>query len=153
MLELFRLLHFSVLPQITPFDFGDELINSGDSASLTCSIHKGDIPFEITWLHDNVTVANTDGIAVSRVNKKISTLSIDFVQAEHSGAYTCLAKNSAGTASYTAHLYVNGTNNVSIYVIVANKREWNRRFLQNFSKTQRVYQMNQPLVSFRLLKF
>lgn len=63
------------------------------------------------WLHDNVTLANLDGISVSRVNKKISTLSIDFVQAEHSGAYTCLARNLAGTASYTAYLRVNGTDN------------------------------------------
>lgn len=99
---------FTVLPQILPLDFGEESVNAGDLASLTCSVHKGDLPIDIEWLHNNKSITDADGISVSRVNKKISTLSIDSVLAEHAGEYTCLAKNPAGSTSSSAFLNVNG---------------------------------------------
>lgn len=76
---------------------------------MTCNIHKGDKPVDITWLHNNETITSINGVSLLRVNKKISTLSIDSVHAEHSGIYSCVAKNAAGTSSYSAHLLVNGT--------------------------------------------
>lgn len=100
---------FPVFPQIFPFDFGEDTINTGDSISLTCSINKGDLPIEITWLHKNNSVTNDPSIILTRVNKKISTLSIESVQAEHIGEYTCLAKNKAGIATHSTFLHVNGT--------------------------------------------
>lgn len=103
------LIFIIVAPQILPFDFGEESVNSGDLASVTCSVHKGDLPLNITWLHNNQTIGYKTGIMVSKVGKKISTLSIDSVQAEHSGVYTCLAANRAGDAFYSAKLHVNGT--------------------------------------------
>jgi hypothetical protein len=36
-------------------------------------------------------------------------LTIESVRSYHSGNYTCMAANSAGNASFTAHLAVNGT--------------------------------------------
>lgn len=36
-------------------------------------------------------------------------LTIDSVTDEHSGNYTCVAQNKAGTARYSADLNVNGT--------------------------------------------
>lgn len=91
-----------------PFDFGEDPINSGELTSLTCSVNKGDLPIHIIWLHNNETVSENEGISIMQVNKKISTLSIDSVQAEHAGMYTCIAKNSAGYASHSAELKVNG---------------------------------------------
>ncbi|XP_063932377.1 cell adhesion molecule Dscam1 isoform X8 [Zophobas morio] len=96
-----------VAPQILHFDFGGEPVNSGDLASLTCSVFKGDLPVKITWYHNNKNVHHVDGVLVSTAGKKISTLSIDSVQAEHAGNYTCVAENKAGTFSYTAELLVN----------------------------------------------
>lgn len=96
-------------PQILHFDFGEEPVNSGDLASLTCSVFKGDLPVNITWYHNNQNVHYSDGILVSNAGKKISTLSIDSVQAEHAGTYTCVAENRAGKFSYSAELLVNGT--------------------------------------------
>lgn len=83
-------------------------MNSGDLASLTCSVHKGDLPLEIFWLHNNRSVVEEAGISVFRANKKISTLSVDAVQEEHAGNYTCVAKNPAGVASVSVWLHVNG---------------------------------------------
>lgn len=47
---------------------------------------------------------------VSNAGRKISTLSIDSVDASHSGIYTCVAENKAGKTSFSAKLNVNGKN-------------------------------------------
>lgn len=101
----------SVLPQILPFDFGDGPINTGDVASLTCSVNKGDLPLNITWLFNGTEVRySTHGVVTNLVNKRLSTLSIESVQASHAGSYSCKAQNKAGFALYDKDLYVNGTN-------------------------------------------
>lgn len=100
--------YFIVPPQITPFDFGEDEINSDDVVSATCTVNKGDFPIEIYWTLNNVTVDKVDDISVTRTNRKISQLSIDSVQADHSGEYTCHAKNSAGIAFHSTTLHVNG---------------------------------------------
>lgn len=88
--------------------FGDELINFGDSTSLACSIHKGDLPINFSWLHNNISVGYKNGISISKMGNKITMLAIDSVTDQHSGTYTCLAENKAGIASYSAKLNVNG---------------------------------------------
>lgn len=98
-----------VAPQILPFDIGDEPVNSGELVSLTCSVTKGDLPVKITWLHDNRSVETDQGVSVTKVNKKVSTLSVDSVEASHAGIYTCSAKNAAGSAMHSTVLNVNGT--------------------------------------------
>mgnify|MGYP005983757317 CR=1 FL=1 len=77
--------------------------------SLTCSVNKGDLPLKIFWRFNNKSVENEFGVVVSMVNKRLSTLSIDSVQADNSGEYKCVAKNSAGSTTYSAQLNVNGT--------------------------------------------
>lgn len=99
---------FLVIPQITTFDFGEESINFGDSASLTCSVHKGDLPINFSWLHNNISIGYLDGIVVSKVGKKSIFLNIDSVTDKHSGTYTCIAENKAGVASHSAILNVIG---------------------------------------------
>lgn len=110
MLKAFEniVLLISISPQILPFDFGKNLINSGDLTSLTCSVHKGDLPMNISWTHNNRSIEFSEGISINKIGKKISTLSIDYVQEEHTGVYTCIAVNLAGKSSYSAELNVNG---------------------------------------------
>ncbi|KAL3270304.1 hypothetical protein HHI36_009355 [Cryptolaemus montrouzieri] len=96
-----------VAPQITHFDSGEGSFNSGESLSLTCSVHKGDLPINITWYLNNRTTENINGIVIFRAGHKNSMLSIDSVQDYHSGTYTCVAENKAGKASYSAYLYIN----------------------------------------------
>lgn len=97
-----------VAPQILPFDFGEESVNSGDVASLQCTVFKGDLPLNITWLHNNQTIGYNNGISVTRVGKKVSSITIDSVQGEHAGVYTCFAGNQAGFSSHSTYLHVNG---------------------------------------------
>lgn len=102
-------------------DFGEEAINSGETVSVTCTILKGDLPINIMWLHNNQSVADENGIMVSKAGKKISMLSIDSVQAEHAGTYTCLAENSGGKAQYSVDLHVNGISiglNISYFNLI-----------------------------------
>lgn len=71
-------------------------------------MHKGDLPIDISWSHDNQTIGSGAGVMISKVGRKVSTLTIESVQAEHMGTYTCLAKNKAGVSQYSVHLHVNG---------------------------------------------
>lgn len=82
-----------MLPQINHFDFGDEPVNSGDVASVQCTVFKGDFPVNITWLHNNKTIESDHGINIFHNGKKISSLSIETVSEEHIGQYTCIAQN------------------------------------------------------------
>lgn len=99
---------FSVPPQILPFDFGEDSVNSGDPASLNCLVHKGDLPLKIIWLHNNKTVENEFGIMTFLNGKRASSLTIESVGAEHMGEFSCLAQNIAGFDRHSAILNVNG---------------------------------------------
>lgn len=98
-----------VLPQITPFSFGDEAINAGESTYLTCSVHKGDLPIDISWLHNNISIGYIEGVIITKNGKRASTITIDSIQEEHSGLYTCMAENKAGTDKQFATVKVNGS--------------------------------------------
>lgn len=97
---------FTIPPQIHPFDFGDEPINSGELVTVSCSVNKGDLPVEITWLYNKKSVGYD--VKLVKISKKVSTLTIECVQAQHSGVYTCTARNSAEFTSSFAKLLVNG---------------------------------------------
>jgi hypothetical protein len=90
------------MPQILPFNFGEDSINAGDVTV------KGDSPIQIVWLFNNTEIINSDTIFISKSSKRVSALTIESVRAENSGAYTCLARNAAGSANHTAYLHVNG---------------------------------------------
>lgn len=98
-----------VSPQIGVFTFGEEPLNAGDIASVTCSVTKGDLPIEINWMFGNEIVdEKREDISVFNLGKRGKQLSIDSVGATHAGEYTCVASNSAGSTSRTAVLNVNG---------------------------------------------
>lgn len=98
-----------VAPQVTPFDFGEEILNAGDTVSLTCTVGKGDLPLKIHWQLNNQILNSGNGVFINRNGKRISVLSIENVQHEHIGNYTCIAENDAGRSSHSAVLNVNGT--------------------------------------------
>lgn len=105
-----------MLPEIIPFEFGGDETNSGDMVSVMCTVHKGDFPIDIHWTLNNRTLEKVDGISIMRTNKRISQLSIDSVQADHAGEYMCHAKNSAGIATHSTMLHVNGI--LTFYVTI-----------------------------------
>lgn len=100
---------FLVPPQIVPFDFGSDPVNSGDMATTQCAVTKGDFPIKIRWTLNNHPVNDIPGVSVSKINNRISTLSIESVEDIHAGTYTCFAANKAGRVSHTSLLNVNGT--------------------------------------------
>lgn len=65
------------------------------------------MPVKITWLHNNKTITNREGLSTVR-GKKYSTLNLESVSFEDAGEYTCIAENRAGMANYSAFLNVNG---------------------------------------------
>ncbi|XP_076655513.1 Down syndrome cell adhesion molecule 1 isoform X9 [Halictus rubicundus] len=97
-----------VAPQIFPFSFGDEPVNSGEAISATCSILKGDFPMDISWAFNSVPIdsESTDQYTITK-SKRLSVLAIDAVAARHAGEYTCTVSNKAGASSHTAALAVN----------------------------------------------
>lgn len=101
---------FSVPPQILPFEFAETTVSAGEVTSVTCTVHKGDLPVNINWFHNDKLVDEKYGIFVQS-RKKISSLSIDDVNEDHSGNYTCVVKNTAGMDSYSTELHVNGSDN------------------------------------------
>lgn len=82
-----------------------------DMVSASCTVNKGDLPINIYWSRNGQKLYSNDGISISRTNQRISILSIESVRDRHSGNYTCIAENNAGSVNYTTPLWVNGTIN------------------------------------------
>lgn len=98
-----------VLPQIVPFSAGEDPINAGEVVSFQCTILKGDSPISIYWLFNASEIESSDEVIISKIGKKISTLSIESARADHVGEYTCVAKNAAGATNFTTQLLINGS--------------------------------------------
>lgn len=102
------LFDFPVPPQIAHFSFADEVVNSGEMASTQCAVTKGDFPLKITWFFNSNPIETLHGVSVMKTSQRISSLSIDSVDAIHAGVYMCLAENAAGADRYSTYLNVNG---------------------------------------------
>lgn len=108
----------AVAPQIAPFTFGDEAANAGEMATVQCAVIKGDLPIDVVWsfngrvidangAFDEHNYDNSD-IVISSSSKRASQLTIESVAARHAGEYSCTASNTAGTATHSSVLSVNG---------------------------------------------
>ena len=71
---------------------------------------SGDLPLQITWSLQGHRVqgGSKTGISTAPMGPRASFLSIQSVNNQHSGVYTCTARNSAGFSSYSTNLIVNG---------------------------------------------
>lgn len=98
-----------VPPKITPFSFGEDEFDEGQSAALQCTVSSGDLPLTIEWKLFGEKLENYPGVSVTSMGKKMSILAIDSVSWRHGGNYTCVARNAAGESEFTAPLLVNGT--------------------------------------------
>ncbi|KFB35461.1 AGAP010884-PA-like protein [Anopheles sinensis] len=97
-----------VPPSITPFFFGEEPLNSGESTAVNCMVFKGDAPLEIRWyFNGNQLPTNENGIVIARMSERLSSLSIDPIGDYNRGTYECRAKNRAGEAIQSAELVIN----------------------------------------------
>jgi len=101
--------HFfpAVTPKIVPFLFDDPM-STGEAAQVTCLVSIGDPPLEIWWSFDGQNITAMQGVSVTKLGQKASSLLIDPVQASHRGNYSCTVRNPAGVVNYTASLRING---------------------------------------------
>lgn len=106
--NLFCFLISSVLPKIAPFSFGETPIFFGQGAQLTCYVTEGDFPVEIYWSFNGGNISSVPGVSTNQLMKKTSLLTIEPATSDHSGNYTCHAKNRAGMTSHTTSLAING---------------------------------------------
>lgn len=108
---MFRLL-IQVTPQLLPFSFGDDPLNTDDVAAVQCMALKGDLPMKIKWYFNESPITTIEsGVHVVMTSPRISQLTIEAVTAYHRGLYRCVAINKAGSVEYSAELRVNGTHN------------------------------------------
>ncbi len=82
---------------------------------MTCISNKGNLPLEVQWYfrgEDGIErkLFTNDGVVISRMGDRMSSLTIESVKRRHSGSYSCIAKNSAGQANYTSVLAIKGDN-------------------------------------------
>lgn len=61
-----------------------------------------------TWELNNRPVSQITGITVATFGRKTSVLTIDSLDENHAGNYSCLAANRAGVSAYYAELIVKG---------------------------------------------
>ncbi|XP_052873092.1 cell adhesion molecule Dscam2 [Anopheles cruzii] len=100
-----------VPPKIAPFSFGDDPMNYGESASVTCNVISGDLPIEIEWFFNGQPLTRyrhqLAKLNVADFGKRTKALSIDEVDARYAGVYSCRATNVASSVEYANELIVN----------------------------------------------
>lgn len=92
-----------------PFSFEDGPASSGQDVSVTCTVPEGDMPIDISWYLNEKSIVKYAGITTVKAGKRNQVLNIESVTEEHSGNFTCNAKNKAGSFSYSTDLQVYGT--------------------------------------------
>lgn len=92
-----------------PFAFEDGPASSGQDVSISCMTPEGDLPLQIQWFLNNKSVIEYVGISTVKAGKRNMVLNIESITADHSGNFTCIAQNKAGSVSFTTDLKVNGT--------------------------------------------
>lgn len=95
------------MPHITAFEFEGE-VNTGDSVQLNCYVNKGDAPLNITWLLNGKEIKNNFGVSTIAIGSRTNLLTINSVQPDHSGVYTCKATNKGGATLHNTELLING---------------------------------------------
>ena len=86
----------------------DGSLSKGRDVALTCSVGKGDSPLNLEWTFKGRPVTSDMGVMVIPAGSRISVLTIESVGADHSGEYTCTARNAVGKTTHTAILTVKG---------------------------------------------
>uniref|UniRef100_T1JP64 Down syndrome cell adhesion molecule n=1 Tax=Strigamia maritima TaxID=126957 RepID=T1JP64_STRMM len=93
-------------PKITPFSFPQKVFQGRSLIRISCVVYQGDLPITFQWLKNGFELNMNDKISSSKVDEYSSILKIEHIQISDAGNYTCVAINSAATASHTAQLTV-----------------------------------------------
>ncbi|KAK8779361.1 hypothetical protein V5799_019294, partial [Amblyomma americanum] len=93
-----------VTPKIIAFSFAGTA-KPGNNVRTTCLLAEGDMPITFTWLRNGVDASHSKNVHIVS-HSDFSVLSINPVDAQSAGNYTCIAKNRAGFDSFAAYLDV-----------------------------------------------
>ncbi|XP_025414605.1 Down syndrome cell adhesion molecule-like protein Dscam2 isoform X19 [Sipha flava] len=96
-----------VPPKMIPFTFGDDIPEAGETISIQCTISSGDIPVEFAWTFNGKSTSDLANVFVSKIGRRVSSLTVESLTEKNVGNYSCLARNKAGESAHTASLYVN----------------------------------------------
>ncbi|XP_026814895.1 Down syndrome cell adhesion molecule-like protein Dscam2 isoform X46 [Rhopalosiphum maidis] len=96
-----------VPPKMTPFTFGDDIPEAGETISIQCTVSSGDIPIEFAWTFNGKSTSDLANVFVSKIGRRVSSLTVESLTEKNVGNYSCLARNTAGETGHTASLYVN----------------------------------------------
>lgn len=79
-------------------------------AAISCQILEGDLPITFKWERNGRPLVGNvaRGAVTRRLDEYSASLVIEKVSSMHSGNYTCVATNVAGSESFTVPLTVNG---------------------------------------------
>ncbi|KAH8029778.1 hypothetical protein HPB51_004783 [Rhipicephalus microplus] len=93
-------------PKVFEFTFPPE-VTLGDEVLAGCVVKKGSAGlYVISWLKDGSEIESDERVSVSDQSKNSAALRISFVRPEDVGNYTCVARSSSGSDSFTAPLVV-----------------------------------------------
>lgn len=95
------------LPEIQPFIFPTRL-SEGAKAKVLCHIVHGKRPVEFQWLKNGHEISKKFDETQITIQEDFSMLTISNIKASDAGNYTCVVKNSVGTASHSSNLIVEG---------------------------------------------
>ncbi|XP_037873453.1 cell adhesion molecule Dscam2 isoform X2 [Bombyx mori] len=100
-----------VQPKILPIPAMTNLLREGMRAAISCQILEGDLPVAFRWEKNGQPITSSpyapSGIITRRMDEYSASLVIEQVTSLHSGNYTCITSNVAGSERYTVPLTVN----------------------------------------------
>ena len=83
--------------------------NVNTSMHISCSVQDGTPPFFFEWSKNGKGIRTGSGVKWEiENNKKLSTLTIDRIDKEDAGNYSCMVKNVYGSDSIHVNLTVKG---------------------------------------------
>lgn len=96
-------------------------MEEGQLIQISCAVTKGDDPITIQWYKDSQLLHSSSDFVITNVDSKLSILLMRSVAARHSGKYSCVASNPAGSANFSAEFNVQGNMHLSfLHVFCAN---------------------------------
>lgn len=98
-----------VAPEIQPIQIPKK-IKSGSTIRIVCSTENGSPPIEFQWYFNGILIQNGKDIRIENSNfqEPYSNLILKPASIGHTGNFTCLASNKAGTDSSHFQIVVHG---------------------------------------------
>uniref|UniRef100_T1IV66 Down syndrome cell adhesion molecule n=1 Tax=Strigamia maritima TaxID=126957 RepID=T1IV66_STRMM len=96
-----------VAPKITPFSFPENVFEGRSFIRLSCVVYQGDLPITFHWLKNGKPIISENSIVTVRtIDDYSSILTIENIEKNHAGNYTCVASNSAASVSQSSQLRI-----------------------------------------------